>query len=73
MDNPNSRKLPYVGTRYSDDNSESKSLIDLMKPLQYMSTVIWYRIELALARDKGKVPVMDVTQIPKSMGITTEK
>jgi hypothetical protein len=73
MDNPNAKKLPYIGVRYSDDNSESRSLIDLMKPLQYMSTVIWYRIELALARDKGKVPVMDVTQIPKSMGITTEK
>ena len=33
-----------------------------------MYIVLWYRLELAMARDKGKVPVIDVTQIPKSMG-----
>jgi len=33
----------------------------MMKPLQYMYIVIWYRLELAMARDKGKVPVIDVT------------
>nr|DAH91986.1 MAG TPA: portal protein [Caudoviricetes sp.] len=32
-----------------------------MKPLQYMYIVLWYRLELAMARDKGKVPVIDVT------------
>lgn len=44
-----------------------------MKPLQYMYIVLWYRLELAMARDKGKVPVIDVTQIPKSMGIDVNK
>lgn len=38
-----------------------------------MYIVLWYRLELALARDKGKIITMDVTQIPKSMGITTER
>nr|DAH97719.1 MAG TPA: portal protein [Caudoviricetes sp.] len=33
----------------------------MMKPLQYMYIVLWYRLELAMARDKGKVPVIDVT------------
>jgi hypothetical protein len=32
-----------------------------MKPLQYMYIVVWYRLELALSRDKGKVAVMDIT------------
>jgi len=45
----------------------------MMKPLQYMYIVIWYRLELAMSRDKGKVPVIDVTQIPKSMGIDVNK
>ena len=40
-----------------------------MKPLQYMYIVVWYRLELMLARDKGRILTMDVTQIPKSMGI----
>ena len=44
-----------------------------MKPLQYMYLIIWYRLELALARDKGKILNMDVTQIPKSMGVDINK
>jgi len=73
MDNPNSKKLPYIGVTYSDTNSRGKSLVGVMKPLQYMYIVIWYRLELALARDKGKVINMDVTQIPKSMGIDMDR
>lgn len=38
-----------------------------------MYIVLWYRLELAIARDKGKVVNMDITQIPKSMGITPER
>lgn len=38
-----------------------------------MYIVLWYRLELAIARDKGKVITMDITQIPKSMGITPER
>jgi hypothetical protein len=44
-----------------------------MKPLQYMYIVLWYRLELAMARDKGKVVNMDITQIPKSMNIDVSK
>ncbi len=73
VDNPNSQKLPYTGTRYSYNNSEVTSLVDVLKPLQYMMIVLWYRLELAIAKDKGKVAYMDVTQIPKSMGISVEK
>ena len=73
IDNPNAQKLPYTGVRHSNINSRSRSLVDIMKPLQYMYIVIWYRLELALARDKGKVINMDVTQIPKSMGIDIYK
>jgi hypothetical protein len=38
-----------------------------------MYIVLWYRLELAIARDKGKVVNMDITQIPKSMNITPER
>lgn len=72
-DNPNSQKLPYTGAVYNNTNSRPKSLVSMMKPLQYMYIVIWYRLELAMARDKGKVPVIDVTQIPKNMGIDINK
>lgn len=73
LENPKTTKLPYVGCTYNSVNTRNKSLVDLMKPLQYMYIVVWYRLELALARDKGRVINMDITQIPKSMGITPEK
>ena len=72
-DNLNSQKLPYTGVVYNNTNSSPRSLVSMMKPLQYMYIVLWYRLELAMARDKGKVPVIDVTQIPKSMGIDVNK
>lgn len=72
-DNPNSQKLPYTGVVYNNTNSKPRSLVSVMKPLQYMYIVVWYRLELALSRDKGKVAVMDITQIPKSMNIDVNK
>ena len=73
IDNPNSQKLPYCGAVYSNTNSKPRSLVSILKPLQYMYIVLWYRLELAIARDKGKVVNMDITQIPKSMNITPER
>jgi len=73
LDNPKVSKLPYIGARYNATNTRNRSLVDIMKSLQYMYIVIWYRIELSLARDKGKIINMDVTQIPKSMGMDTNK
>lgn len=73
IDNPNSQKLPYCGAIYSSTNSKPRSLVSILKPLQYMYIVLWYRLELAIARDKGKVVNMDITQIPKSMNISPAK
>lgn len=73
IDNPNSQKLPYCGAIYSNTNSKPRSLVSILKPLQYMYIILWYRLELAIARDKGKVVNMDITQIPKSMNISPAK
>ena len=72
-DNPNSQRLPYTGVIYNNTNSRPRSLVSMMKPLQYMYIVLWYRLELAMARDKGKVVNMDITQIPKSMNIDVSR
>ena len=72
-DNPNSQRLPYTGVVYNNTNSKPRSLVSMMKPLQYMYIVLWYRLELMLARDKGKVALIDVSQIPKSMNIDVNK
>jgi hypothetical protein len=69
----NDNRLPYTGVVYNATNAYGKSLIEVMKPLQYMYMVIWYRIELAIAKDKGSILNMDITQIPKKYGIDIDK
>ena len=73
IENLNDNRLPYTGVVYNNTNTYGKSLIEIMKPLQYMYMVLWYRLELALSRDKGKILTMDVTQIPKKYGFGIEK
>lgn len=69
----NDNRLPYTGVVYNATNSFGKSLVELMKPLQYMYMVIWYRIELAIAKDKGAILNMDITQIPKKYGMDMDR
>lgn len=73
IENLNDNRLPYTGVVYNNTNTYGKSLIEIMKPLQYMYMVLWYRLELALSRDKGRILTMDVTQIPKKYGFGIEK
>lgn len=73
LDNPNSAALPYVGTIHNNNNSAPKSLVEIMKPLQYFYIAIMYQLQLTIARDKGKIITVDVTQIPKSLGIDANK
>lgn len=73
MDNPSICKSGYIGKIYNATNSESTSLVERMRTYQYLYNIIFYRLELVLAKDKGKALVMDVAQLPKSVGIDTDK
>ena len=73
MQNPSDVKSGYVGYIYNERNSESISLIDRMKPFQYLYNIIYYRTELAIAKSKGKVALMDISQIPSSEGWDVSK
>jgi hypothetical protein len=66
LSNPNSNKLPYIGAVHSNTNSIPRSLVAILKPLQDLFIIVWYRLEIALARDGGKVPVIDISQIPEA-------
>lgn len=72
-DSFNSSRIPYTGTVYYNTNSIPKSIVSYLEPLQYTYIMLWYRLELALARDKGKVLTVDITQIPKSYDIDVAK
>jgi len=73
MDNPSEVKLPYIGRVYNATNSVQTSLVDLLKPHQYLYNIVWYRLEMELAKAKGKKMVMDIAQIPRSEGIDLDK
>jgi hypothetical protein len=66
-------KLPYVGRVYNSLNSVATSLVDLMKPHQYLYNIIWYRLEAELAKAKGKAAIMDLAMLPKSHGMSMEQ
>jgi len=54
----------YTGMAYNINSSRAKSLMDRMKPYQYLYNVFMYRTELAFAKDKGRIGSLDLASIP---------
>jgi len=54
----------YVGTIYNTNTSQSRSLMDRMKPYQYLYNIFMYRTELAFAKSKGKIATLDTSRVP---------
>jgi hypothetical protein len=73
LDNPYFCRLGYTGFIYEATNSQSVSLIDRLKPYQYLYDIISYRLEIAFASDQGKKFIMDLAQIPESHGIDMDR
>ena len=73
IENPYRCKLPFVGGVYNNLNSMPTSLVDFIKPYQMLYNIIWYRLELEFSRASGKKLIMDLAQMPKSKGISTEQ
>lgn len=72
LDNVSICKLGYGGYIHNSRNSESVSLVDRMKSYQYLYDIIYYRTELAFAKNKGRIMLMDLAQIPASQGWDVE-
>jgi hypothetical protein len=66
-------KLSYHGVIYDNTNSQPTCPMDRMRVDQYYYDIIWYRIELLMASDKGKKVLMNINAIPESAGIDVEK
>lgn len=65
--------LPYVGYVYNNVNSIATSMVDLVKAHQYTYIIVWWRLEQELAKAKGRKFIMDMAQLPKSMGWDVDK
>lgn len=66
-------KLPYVGTLYNSINTKSTSWVDLVAPHQVLYNIVMFRLELEIAKAKGKKFVMDLAQLPKTEGLDLER
>lgn len=69
MENPSKCHPGIVGTIYNTNDNEGVSLMDRMKPYQYMYNVLAYNTELAIAKNKGKIMRMDLASIPENWKI----
>lgn len=66
-------KLPYYGVIYDSYNSDETSLMDRIKFYQYFYNIVMYRLELLMASDKGKKLLMNINNVPDSLGIDLNK
>ncbi len=66
-------KLNYIGTIYNAMNSEATSIVDLISPHMKAYNILWLKFEEELSRAKGKKFIMDMAQMPKSQGWSTEQ
>ena len=64
MANPSKCEPGYIGLAYNINSSKAKSLMDRMKPYQYLYNVFMYRTELAFAKAKGRIASLDLAQVP---------
>lgn len=61
----------YVGLAYNTNTSKAKSLMDRMKPYQYLYNVFMYRTELAFAKAKGRIGKLDLSKMPSGWDVET--
>ena len=64
MDNLSACSSGYIGTIYNANNSQSVSLMDRLVPWIYMYITLWYRLELAIAANQGKIALIDLSLVP---------
>jgi hypothetical protein len=63
----------YNGYRFSDTHARNTSIVELGLPYQIMYIILHYRLELALAKSKGKIALLDINTIPNTKGWDEEK
>ena len=64
MENPSLCHPGIVGTIYNTNDNKGMSLMDRMKPYQYMYNSLMYNTELAIATNWGKIMRMPLHEIP---------
>ncbi len=66
-------KNPYNGIRFSATHSKNISILELGMPYQILYMILHYRLELTIAKSKGKILLLDKNVIPNTKGWDEEK
>lgn len=57
-------KSGFVGTIYDATNAQASSVMDRLVPWIYLYLIIWYRTELLMAANMGKIALIDLSLVP---------
>lgn len=69
VDNPFEVKLGYHGAATNSTNAPAVSMMDRMKPFQYLFFIVAHKLKRLIARDKGQVFHLDLSMIPEKLGL----
>lgn len=69
MENPSKCHPGIVGTIYNTNSNIGVSLMDRMKPYQYLYNILAYNTELMIAKNKGKIMRLGIHEIPEGWKI----
>lgn len=69
MENPSKCHPGIVGTIYNTNDNQGVSLMDRMKPYQYLYNVLAYNSELSVAKNYGKIMRLNLADIPENWQI----
>lgn len=68
-DNPYEVSLGYHGVVYNAMNASPVSLMDRMKPFQYLYFIVMHKLKKLIAQDQGKVFPFDISMVDPKVGI----
>lgn len=66
LENPSKCKSGIVGSIYNTNDNKGVSLMDRMKPYQYLYNILAYNTELAIAKNWGKIMRINMQEIPEN-------
>lgn len=65
MENPSKCNPGIIGTIYNTNDNRGVSLMDRMKPYQYLYNILAYNTELMVSKNLGKIMRLDLAYIPE--------
>lgn len=69
LTNPSRCHFGIVGSIYNINESKPYSLVDMMKPYNYLYDVIHDRLNKMMAKNWGKIITLDLAKVPKDWNI----